>query len=65
MAYVGESVDKNGHLEVRLFYTEKERVLGLRQAGATYKGANTPQHMTLEEFVLKTTPPKKDGTEKN
>ena len=64
IAYVGESAGKNVHIDVRLYFTEKERSLGLRQAGAAFKGNNVPKFMTLEEFTLQTTLPKKEESPK-
>ncbi len=60
LAHIGAAANLNRHLDVRLFFTEKERVLGLRQTGATYKGSNVPKFMTLDEFIVQTTPPKKE-----
>ena len=64
LAHIGAAASMNRHIDVRLFFIEKERALGLRQAGATYKGSNVPKSMTLDEFIAQTTPHKNEEDKK-
>ena len=59
MVSIGPQVGANAHLDVRLFYTEKERDATLKRAGATFRGSNRPSVMTLAELIQQTTPEKK------
>ena len=64
MVSIGSQAGSNAHLDVRLFYTEKERDATLKRAGATFRGNNRPSVMTLAELIKQTAPEKKEKQEK-